>query len=156
LTNPDAVEPFANAGHEGYSDLNTVELDCARAIDGLGHRWVRNPSNGGYSIPLLEKGSSRRFYPDFIVWKDDLIYALDPKGAHLISTDAGLKLMSIRDERGKERVIVRLITEGTWKHDPIRQTGKGGYAVWRMNAAGKPRCTNHDSVEAAVKKALDL
>lgn len=156
LTNPDALEPFVNAGHIGYSDLNTVELDCARAIDGLGFKWVRNPSNGGYSIPLLEKGSSRRFYPDFIVWKDDLIYAIDPKGAHLISTDAGLKLMSIRDERGKERVILRLITEGTWKHDPIRQTAKGGYAVWRMNAAGKPRCTNHDTLEGAIKKALDV
>lgn len=156
LTKPGAVEMFTNAGHDGYSDLNAVELECAREIDQLGYTWVRNPSNGGYSIPLLEKGSSRRFYPDFIVWKDDLVYALDPKGAHLIVSDAGLKLMSIRDETGKERVLVRLITEGTWKHDPIKQTAKGGYAVWRMNAAGKPRCTNHDTMEAAVNKALDL
>jgi hypothetical protein len=88
--------------------------------------------------------------------KGDLIYAIDPKGKHLIVTEAGLKLMAIRDETGKERVIVRLITEGKWRHDPIRKDGDKGYAVWRMNAAGKPRCTNHDSIDLAVKKALDL
>ena len=156
LTKPDHIDVFNNAGHPGYSDLGPDELDCARAIDALGHTWVRNPSNGGYSIPLLEKGSSRRFFPDFIVWKEDLIYAIDPKGAHLIINDAALKLLSIRDETGKERVLVRLISNGKWKHDPIKQVGKGGYAVWRMNAAGKPRCTNHDTMEAATKKALDL
>ena len=52
--------------------------------------------------------------------------------------------------------MARCLTEGKWRHDPVKQTAKGGYAVWRMNAAGKPRCTNHDTMEAAVRKALDL
>jgi hypothetical protein len=43
LTKPDAIEPFTKAGHKGYSDLNRVELDCARAIDIVGFTWVRNP-----------------------------------------------------------------------------------------------------------------
>ncbi|WP_342152276.1 DEAD/DEAH box helicase family protein [Methylorubrum sp. SB2] len=156
LTKPDKVEPFLNAGHKGYSDLSDIEMECAKAIDALGLTWVRNPSNGGYSIPLLEKGGSRRFYPDFVVWKDDLVYALDPKGKHLIKNDASVKLMSIRDETGKERVLVRLITEGKWKYDPIREGTRDGFSVWRINAAGKPRCTHHDTMEAAVRKALDL
>jgi hypothetical protein len=62
---------------------------------------VRNPSNGGFSIPLLEKGDSRNFYPDFLVWKDGVVFALDPKGGHLIGKDdADLKLLDIRDEKG--------------------------------------------------------
>ncbi len=156
LTKPEAVETFENAGHAGYSDLKGNEPDCARAIDALGYTWVRNPSNGGYSLPLLEKGSSRRFYPDFLVWKGDLIYAIDPKGEHLIKNDAALKLMSIRDESGKERILVRLISKGKWKHDPIREDGKGGFSVWKLGPTGKPRCTHHDTMEEAVKKALDL
>ena len=156
LTKPEAVEPFVNAGHEGYSDLKGSEPDCARAIDALGYTWVRNPSNGGYSLPLLEKGSSRRFYPDFLVWKDDLVYAIDPKGEHLIRNDAAVKLMSIRDESGKERILVRLISKGKWKYDPIREDGKNGFSVWKLGPAGKPRCTHHATMEAAVRKALDL
>ena len=56
-------------------------------------QWVRNPSNGGYSIPLLDKGDTRHFYPDFLVWQDDLIFAIDPKAGHLLTKDAGRKLL---------------------------------------------------------------
>src|SRR3546814_5456489 len=89
LSRPDQLHRFSNAIHEGYSDLSPSELEFARAIDQLGLKWVRNPSNGGYSIPLLEKGGTRRFFPDFLVWKDGVTYAIDPKGKHLILEDAG-------------------------------------------------------------------
>jgi len=124
-------------GHDGYSDLKGFEPEFARAIDATGHRWVRNPSNGGFAIPLLEKGGTRNFYPDFLVWRDDQIIAIDPKGEHLIYNDAGRKLLSIRDENGKQRVLVRLITEGKWAYDPIKPTAKEGYSVWRMNSSGQ-------------------
>lgn len=156
LIKPDQIHRFTNAAHEGYSDLNVLEMEFAEALDATGLTWARNPSNGGYSIPLLEKGSSRRFFPDFIVWKGDLIFALDPKGAHLIVEAAGRKLLTIRDERGKQRVLVRLITEGRWSHDPIKKLGDGGYSLWRVNSASQLRCTHHVTVADVVKKSLDL
>ncbi len=156
LVKPDQLQRFQNSVHEGYSDLNLLELEFANTIDRTGLVWARNPSNGGYSIPLLEKGSSRRFFPDFLVWKDDLIYALDPKGAHLISEDAGRKLLAIRDEHGQQRVLVRLITEGKWTSSPIRRASPGGFSVWRMGNAGQLRCTHHGTAEDAIQKALDM
>jgi type III restriction enzyme len=156
IVKPDEVEQFTNSLHAGYSDLAGFEPEFARAIDATGLPWVRNPSNGGYSIPLLDKGETRRFFPDFIVWKGDLIYALDPKGDHLIHKDAGRKLLNIRDETGKERVIVRLITEGRWDSDPIKPKGGGGYSVWRISSAGKLRCTHHATPEQTIEKCLDL
>ena len=155
ITRPDELENFSNSAHEGYSDLNGLEVDVAREIDALGYRWTRNPVNGGYSIPLLEKGESRRFYPDFLVWKDDKVIAIDPKGGFLLQTEAGRKLLAIRDENGKQRVLVRFLTEGTWSSDTMKKTGTTGFAVWRMTSAGQVKCTNHATVQAAVLKALD-
>ena len=155
LTRPDAVETFSNSLHAGYSDLNNVEMDVARILDSTGHLWARNPVNGGYSIPLLEKGESRRFFPDFLVWKDGAVFAIDPKGGFLLQTEAGKKLLAIRDENGRQRVYVRFITEGTWSAETLKQTGKPGVAVWRLSNSGQLRCTNHPTMTAAVAKALE-
>ncbi|KAB0268475.1 DEAD/DEAH box helicase family protein [Microvirga brassicacearum] len=155
LSKPDEIEHFENAGHAGYSDLKGFEPEFARAIDATGYKWVRNPPNGGYAIPLLEKGGTRNFYPDFLVWKGDQIFAIDPKGEHLIQNDAGRKLLSIRDENGKQRVLVRLITAGKWSFDPIKPLGKGGYSVWRITSSGQTRCTHHKTPDDAIKKALE-
>lgn len=157
LTAPDRFVNFVNACHGGYSDLGPFELPFAQAIDDTGYRWARNPSNGGYGIPLLDKGNTRTFYPDFIVWKDEKVFVIDPKGEHLIAADAGRKLMAIRDERGRQRVLVRLITAHKWTYDPIRLTQKvGGYTVWRMTNSGQVRGTWHKSHSDAIKKALDV
>ena len=155
MTRPDAVETFSNSLHAGYSDLNNVEMDVARILDSTGHLWARNPVNGGYSIPLLEKGESRRFFPDFLVWKDGAVFAIDPKGGFLLQTEAGKKLLAIRDENGRQRVYVRFITEGTWSAETLKQTGKPGVAVWRLSNSGQLRCTNHPTMTAAVAKALE-
>jgi hypothetical protein len=148
----------ASSGHplSGFFQRTGFEPQFARAIDTTGYSWVRNPSNGGYSIPLLDKGESRRFFPDFIVWKDDLFYAIDPKGDHLIQKDAARKLLNIRDEFGRQRVVVRLVTEGEWDADPIKPRGGGGYSVWRITSGAQLRCTHHATAEDAVRKCLDL
>lgn len=156
ITKPDHIEKFKYAAHAGYSDLNPLELEFARAIDETELLWVRNPSNGGYSVPLLEKGGTRHFFPDFLVWKNELIFAIDPKGKHLIASEAARKLMSIRDEKGKQRVLVRLVTEGRWSYEPIRQIGPAGFSVWRVSSSGLLRCTHHENAGAAIKKCLDL
>ena len=74
---PAKMVPFEHAAHEGYSDLKKNELEFVRELDATGALWARNPSNGGFAIPILEKGTTRNFYPDFLVWKGDLVFALD-------------------------------------------------------------------------------
>lgn len=155
LANPERYERFTHALHEGYSDLNGTELLLARAIDATGLPWVRNPANGGYNIPLLEKGDTRAFFPDFLVWKDDRIFALDPKGGQLLARDAGRKLLAIRDEKGRQRVVVRFITEGKWNYETLKPAGPSvGYSVWRLATTGQLRCTYHKDAESAVAKCL--
>jgi type III restriction enzyme len=153
LINPNKLEKFEHSLHEGYSDLSPFELPFARAIDSLGVTWVRNPSNGGFSIPLLEKGDKRNFFPDFLIWKDGIIFALDPKGDQLITKEAGIKLLNIRDEKGKERVVVRLITSGRWS-DTKTKTSETGFTVWSVSKASKPRGRYYGNVEEAVRASL--
>ena len=72
---------FRNALHEGYSDLNpTLEKPFADALDKTRRVWCRNPSAGGFSIPLLDHGNTQTFRPDFLVWVDNFVIAIDPKG----------------------------------------------------------------------------
>ncbi len=152
--NPRKAKRFKHALHDSY-DLNTLEEPIADAIDDTGLPWVRNPSNGGYRIPLLDKGDSLWFYPDFLIWKHDLVFALDPKGGHLIFKDAGRKLLDIRDEKGQRKLLVRLITEGKW-NEHLQKVGPGGYTVWSVfRSTSKLRArtvaTVADAVDAALK-----
>jgi len=153
LVNPKKAKPFKNALHAAY-DLNGFEHEIAEAIDETGIPWARNPSNGGYSIPLLDKGDTRRFYPDFLAWQDGLIYAIDPKGGHLLTKDAGRKLLDIRDEKGHRKVLVRFITRGKWTDD-VKHVGSAGLTVWSMTkTTGKVRARPVSTVTEAVTVAL--
>jgi type III restriction enzyme len=149
------LHSFQNAVHDGYTDLNDTEREFAEALDALDPAvvWTRNPSNGGFSIPLLEKGTSRRFFPDFLVWSERLVIALDPKGDQLIAKDAGRKLLDIRDEKGARGVVVRLLSKGKWT-DPMNKVGNSGYTVWSLRS-GKitPRycSTGSEAVAMAIK-----
>jgi type III restriction enzyme len=153
LANPAKAKSYKHALHESY-DLNTLETEIAEAIDDAGYDWVRNPENGGYSIPLLDKGDTRRFFPDFLVWKDELVFAIDPKGGHLLTDAAWRKLLDIRDEKGQRRVLVRLISEGKW-NDEIQKVGPAGYTVWSvLKTTGKLRARPVATVAEAVAAAL--
>ncbi|MFY0530498.1 DEAD/DEAH box helicase family protein [Archangium gephyra] len=156
LVNPAKMERFENSLHEGYSDLNADELAFARALDNVGLSWVRNPANGGFSIPLLEKGEVRNFFPDFLVWRADVVFALDPKGEHLIHRDACLKLMDIRDEKGARKVVVRLITPGKWQEETRKKLGSTGMTVWSLGKGGKIRARHCETLTAAVEVCLKL
>lgn len=151
---PGRMELFSNALHEGYSDLNPDELVYARAIDGLGFPWTRNPVNGGFRIPLLEKGDRRNFYPDFLLWRDGLVFALDPKGEHLLARDSGIKLLDIRDESKARRVVVRLFTKGKWK-DQANRLSKDGHTVWLLRS-GKLHGRHFSALTDAVDFAVEI
>jgi hypothetical protein len=53
-----------------------------------------------------------------LVWKDDMVFAVDPKGRHLLMMDSGRKLLNIQDEKGQRKILVRLITRGRWSDKP--------------------------------------
>jgi type III restriction enzyme len=147
--------PFTNALHASYN-LNGLEREIALAIDTTGLDWMRNPDNGGFAIPLLDKGDTRHFFPDFLIWKDGLIFAVDPKGGHLLAKDAWRKLLNITDEKGNRKVLVRLISAGKW-NDQLQEVGpKGkGFTVWSVfKSTGKLRARYAATVTEAVEIAL--
>ena len=155
LLNPDKLVRFNNALHQGYSDLNPDEEDIAKAIDATGYVWARNPSAGGFAIPLLDRGRTRNFYPDFLVWMDDTVFAIDPKGEPYLATDAGRKLLSISDDAGQKRVVVRLVTRGKWNTDTLRAISQQGYTVWTLTNTGKIRARHKASLSEIVEVCLD-
>ena len=106
---------FKHAVHEGYSNLNGLEKEFALALDKTKKTWCRNPSQGGYEIPLLDHGNTRTFNPDFLVWvSKKRIIAADTKGDHLIVADAGRKLFYIEAVTPGPKVSIRLVTKGHW------------------------------------------
>lgn len=155
LVDRDKLVAFRHALHDGYSDLNPDEEEVAHALDKLGHRWCRNPSSGGFSIPLLDRGRTRNFFPDFLVWKDNVIFALDPKGEPYLATDAGRKLLSIRDDSGAKVVLVRLITRGKWDADKLRPLSQSGYTAWSLTNTGKVRARHKAQLSEIIDTCLD-
>lgn len=148
---PKTALSFTNGLYSRYTGFNKFESNFAKALDKIGFTWHRNPSNGGFSIPLLSEGDTGAFYPDFIVWKKNTIYCLDTKGGHLISDAVARKLFDIKED-GKTRVLVRFITEG--KQTELRGKAiKGGYTVWKIKS-GTPTAINVNDLGKAVLECL--
>jgi type III restriction enzyme len=136
MIDPANARKFKNAVHEFYSGLNNLEVEFAEALDRTQRVWLRNSSKGLFEIPLLSLGRTRTFNPDFLVWVDKQIVAIDTKGEHLIVEDAGRKLFNIRKIGSGADVIVRLVTLGEWNRD-IERVDVSGYTVWSIKN-GKP------------------
>jgi len=150
--------PFDYALHEAYSGMNELEKEFAHALDKTKKAWCRNPSKGGYEIPLLDRGSTRMFNPDFLVWADKKhIIAIDTKGDHLIVEDSGRKLFHIEPVSPGPRVSIRLVTDGHWgvvNGQPNKERGKTGFTVWALKQ-GKlhpATCKNAAAAAAACLK----
>lgn len=150
------VVPFRNSIHEGYSDLNPPEEAFAKAIDKTRKVWCRNPAAGGFAIDLLDAGRTRQFKPDFLVWHNKHVVAIDPKGEHLILEAAARKLFDIaRIEDGPE-LIVRLVTEGEWRvsgNMPEKRSSSASHTVWRLKH-GRLHATPCQSAVDAVRECL--
>jgi type III restriction enzyme len=159
LVRPDDLKTFTHALHDGYSDLNSEELACARELDNTGYDWCRNPARSGYGIPLITIGRTRTFYPDFLVWTgpegDSDVFAIDTTGAHLLADKTGRKMLSIRPPRGSEHQLqVRFISRGRQDAD-LTQLDDEGYTVWgRRSADGSLRVQHTTELSDAVARAL--
>lgn len=148
---PKKAAAFANGLYERYNGLNKFELVFAKALDSAGQLWHRNPSGGGFYIPLLSEGNTGAFYPDFIVWKDGSVFCLDTKGGHLLTDAVARKLFDIKED-GTTKVLVRFITEG--KQSELRgRTVKGGFTVWKMKS-GSPVPVHVSDIQKAVAECL--
>lgn len=148
---PKAAASFSNGLYDRYHGFNKFEKSFADAIDSSGYLWHRNPSTGGFAIPLLSEGDTASFYPDFIIWKDGMVYCLDTKGGHLLSDAVARKLFDIQDA-GTTKIRVRFITEGT-QSELRGKVSKGGYTVWKMKA-GSPAAIQVDDLSDALTECL--
>jgi type III restriction enzyme len=149
---PKSATSFKNGLYPRYTGFNKFELKAAEALDRInGIVWHRNPSSGGFHIPLLSEGETGSFFPDFIIWKKGIVYCIDTKGGHLLSDAVARKLFDIK-ENGKTKVVVRFISEG--KQTKLREKSlKGGFTVWKMKT-GTPMPIHSDDIDKAVSECI--
>lgn len=147
IVSDDSVE-FKNSVHPKYSDFNNFELDFAKELDKTGLVWMRNPKNGILKIKLLDGKGTDNFNPDFIVWTDKTIYALDTKGNHLIETDSGRKLFFLEKACDGKDLIIKLISEKKYNiHGQV--IDQNGYTVWHLKQ-GQISPTTCSTIKDAV------
>lgn len=152
---PSSAEAFNRAVHEKYSGLNTLELKFARALDKTKRVWSRNPSNVGYFLPLL--GEGKAYFPDFLVWIDKTVIALDTKGDHLLLEASASKIFEIEANGSKSKIVLRLVSEGesTMANGALKKLSNKGYTVWSWRN-GKPHAIHCEDETSLMKASLDI
>ncbi len=148
---PKHAPSFTHSLYPRYGGLNKPELAFAEALDQDGCLWHRNSPAGGFHIPLLSEGDGSAFYPDFIAWKKNKIYCLDPKGGHLLSDAVARKLFDIQED-GTSKILVRFISEGT-QSKLLEKPAPGGFTVWKMKS-GSPTPIHVQTLQQAVAESL--
>jgi type III restriction enzyme len=148
---PKKAQAFNNGLYTRYAGLNKFEALFAGALDKVGVIWHRNPSNGGFRIPLLSEGDSASFSPDFLVWKGKVVFCLDTKGAHLLTDAVARKLFDIQDE-GTTKILTRFISEGNQAVIGGKALN-GGFTIWKMRG-GSPTPVHVSNIDQAVRECL--
>ncbi|CFW92862.1 Putative Type III restriction enzyme, res subunit [endosymbiont DhMRE of Dentiscutata heterogama] len=144
------IYEFDNSVHQYYSNLNPLEEEAAKVIDGLGLDWTRNPVFSGYGIPLLSKGTTKKFYPDFLVWlNDDLVVAIETTGKSLLQDKIDRKLFKIESfDREKAKAKSAIIPPSKVVVGVITTTNKKDkYQVYQVNENNQP---------VPVSEAIDM
>jgi type III restriction enzyme len=142
---------FDRAAHAEYSkdDLNKDEMPFARAIDRVrGVIWQRNPSTAsqGYGIPLPKKvGDSSTFYPDFLIWKNDICWAVDTTGRHLLDAKVRGKLIALETPR------MALVVRGKVDLGSGSREGKDGWSLVLPRQSLSPTVEHSDDLDALVR-----
>ena len=75
------------------------------------------------------------FYSDFLLWTENEVWALDPKGKHLVVAAVAEKLLDLSGLKGlKPTIRVGFILEGNYILDAqnhYKKTGQDGYTLIR-------------------------
>ena len=154
LVRHEEIQPFTNAVHGGYDGLNPLELKFAQALDETGLTWCRNPPKTGYGVPLITIGATKTFYPDFLVWKDETVYAIDTTGGHLLKEKTGRKLLSITPpKKDDRRIVIQLVSEDKYNAN-VELEDKGGYTLWDLRQDGTIRARHQHGIEGLLRLAL--
>lgn len=150
---PGANEEFKRSLHVRYSGLNALEVKFARALDRTQRVWARNPVGSGYSLPLLHEGKA--YWPDFLVWVDRTVIAIDTKGDHLLVEAAASKLFEIEGAESGKRILLKLISEGHVEISggTIRKRAKVGFTVWSWKN-GRLQSTHCETEKEAIEVSL--
>ncbi|MBS1629381.1 MAG: DEAD/DEAH box helicase family protein [Bacteroidetes bacterium] len=147
------VRKYKHALHKEYNGLNGFEVAVADALDTLGLDWCRNPSRTGYGIPIPEIGAgTSTFYPDFLLWTRKCIWAIDPKGAHLLKDAVRTKLLGVSDvEDMPQRIRVAFIVAGEYEisQDRPQKVSSTGFTVILKENVGM-RARHYDGLDKLV------
>ena len=150
------VRHFKNSLHAEYNGFNPFELKVAEALDNLSKPWCRNPvGKDGYKIPIQELGSDTIwFYPDFLLWsKQRQVWALDPKGKHLLEAAVTHKLLDLRISPS---IYVAFVLEGSYTVDRqgiFSRNGREGFTLVRKLGT-KPKAVSFTDLKLLVKSLL--
>ncbi len=148
----DGALKFNNSLYPQYGKMGAEELAFARGLDAVGVTWHRNPVSGGFSIPLLTPGDTANFFPDFLAWSGNKVFAIDTKGKHLL-TDALLrKMFDIRDEH-RSRLLVRFVVKGKQETIGGKTISKEGFTIWRVKN-NQTKAIFVDTMAKAVAECL--
>jgi type III restriction enzyme len=142
---PMAVDPgsaasFQNALHSRYSGLNKFELAIAKAIDRTQRVWCGIRKTPATSFHSWIGVRPPRSYPDFLVWVERSVVAIDTKSDHLLNEDVRRKLFDIQSTGGRARLVLRIISEGRWSVAPTGQLWKKGTEASAVSAYAVPGC----------------
>lgn len=148
----DGALKFTHSLYPQYGKMGTEEVAFARGLDAAGVTWHRNPVSGGYSIPLLSPGDTANFFPDFLAWKGNKVFAIDTKGKHLLTEALLRKMFDIRNGE-QPRVQVRFVVKGKQDALGAKTVSKEGFTIWRVkNNQTKP--VYLDTMAKAVAECL--
>jgi type III restriction enzyme len=142
---------FRRAAHKQYSktDFNKDEREFAEAIDRVpGVIWARNPTTDsqGFGVPLHKKvRDSATFYPDFLIWKNDVCWAVDTTGRHLLDEKIRGKLVVLETPR------MALVVRGSIDLGSGSREGKDGWSLVLGRSNQKPIVEHSDDLDALVK-----
>jgi type III restriction enzyme len=147
---------FKNSLHAGYSDMNPLEIAFGKALDTSGVVWCRNAPRSGYGIPLISIGTTKTFFPDFLVWQNEDVLVIDTTGAHLLRDKAARKLLAIAPAApGMGRLTIRFVSQGKWDSQ-LQQIDPDGYTVWSQKQDMTLRATAFPMIEEAVEWVLQV
>jgi type III restriction enzyme len=117
-------------------------LDVARALDAhKDYAWARNKDRLDYGIPLpIKSGSSSTFYPDFLWWVKDTVWAIDPTGRFILQEKIRTKLMFV-----PEPLRIALVTRGKLTPD-YTLSSNDGWSLLRFRT-GNAAPETFDSID---------
>lgn len=90
------------------------------------------------------------FYPDFLIWTNEDVIAVDTTGGHLLPEKAVRKLLRIEAPNSASgRLRVCFVSEGRWNPE-LEQEDTEGCTIWSLKHDNSRRATYVNDLQEAV------